>query len=163
MQGMTDIDVLWLARALHVAGVVLWIGGVAFVTTVMLPAIVSGFAAEQRLAEFERYERRFAMQAKVSTLLVGLTGFYLVSVLNLWPRYQQAQFWWMHAMLMLWALFMALLFIIEPLFFHRFLQALARRDPALPLRVLQRVHRVLLTVSLVTVAGAVAGSHGWLG
>jgi hypothetical protein len=26
----------------------------------------------------------------------------------------------------------------------------------------ERLHRVLLTVSLVTVAGAVAGSHGWL-
>jgi uncharacterized membrane protein len=27
------------ARALHVLGVVLWIGGVAFVTTVLLPAV----------------------------------------------------------------------------------------------------------------------------
>lgn len=160
---MTEIDALWLARALHVVGVVLWIGGVAFVTTVTLPAIINGFAAELRLAEFERYERRFAAQAKISTLLVGLTGFYMVSVLDLWARYQQAHFWWMHAMLLLWTLFMALLFVIEPLFFHRFLKALARRDPALPLRVLQRAHRVLLTISLATVAGVVAGSHGWPG
>lgn len=159
---MTEIDTLWLARALHVLGVVLWIGGVAFVTTVILPAIINGFAPEQRLAEFERYERRFATQAKISTLLVGASGFYMVSTLGLWPRYQQAHFWWMHAMLLLWTLFMALLFVIEPLFFHRFLERLGRRDPALPLRILQRGHRALLTVSLTTVAGAVAGSHGWL-
>jgi uncharacterized membrane protein len=159
---MTEIDTLWLARALHVLGVVIWIGGVAFITTVILPAIIDGFAAEQRLAEFERYERRFATQAKISTLLVGVSGFYMVSILGLWPRYQQAHFWWMHAMLLLWTLFMALLFVIEPLFFHRFLKRLEQREPALPLRVLQRSHRMLLSVSLATVAGAVAGSHGWL-
>jgi uncharacterized membrane protein len=159
---MIEMNALWLARAIHVVAVVLWIGGVAFVTTVMLPAIITGFQAEQRLAEFERYERRFATQAKVSTLLVGLTGFYMVSVLGLWPRYQQGNFWWMHAMLLVWALFTALLFVIEPLFFHRFLQMLAQRDPALPLRVLQRGHRMLLALSLATAAGAVAGTHGWL-
>lgn len=159
---MNDLDALWLARALHVVGVVLWIGGVAFVTTVMLPSIVADFPAERRLLEFERYERRFANQAKLSTLLVGLTGFHMVSVLDLWPRYQQAHFWWMHAMLAIWTLFMALLFVIEPLFFHRFLKHLAARDAALPLRVLQRGHRLLLGVSLATAAAAVAGSHGWL-
>ena len=159
---MLEINALWLARALHVIGAVLWIGGVAFVTTVILPTIINSFTAEQRLAEFERYERGFATQARVSTLLVGLTGFYMASVLDLWSRYQEARFWWMHAMLLIWALFMALLFVIEPLFFHRFLQSLAQRDPALPLRVLQRGHRMLLTISLATVAGAVAGTHGWL-
>ena len=159
---MTEIDTLSLARALHVIGVVLWIGGLAFVTTVILPTINSSFAAEKRLSEFELYERRFAFQAKVSTLLVGLTGFYMLFTLGLWPRFQQLESWWMHAMLLVWVLFMALLFVIEPLFFHRFLQSLARLDPSLPLRVLQRGHLVLLIVSLVTVAGAVAGSHGWL-
>lgn len=32
-------DELALTRAAHVAAVVLWIGGVAFVTTVLLPAV----------------------------------------------------------------------------------------------------------------------------
>ena len=33
------MDELTVARALHVLGVVLWIGGVGFVTTVLLPAV----------------------------------------------------------------------------------------------------------------------------
>ncbi len=33
---MENFSYLVLARALHVVGVVLWIGGVAFVTTVLL-------------------------------------------------------------------------------------------------------------------------------
>ncbi|MCJ7838818.1 MAG: hypothetical protein MUP61_06345, partial [Burkholderiales bacterium] len=108
---MTEIDTLSLARALHVIGVVLWIGGLAFVTTVILPTINSSFAAEKRLSEFELYERRFAFQAKVNTLLVGLTGFYMLFTLGLWPRFQQLESWWMHAMLLVWVLFMALLFV----------------------------------------------------
>jgi uncharacterized membrane protein len=36
---MQDADLFILARALHVLGIVLWIGGVAFVTTVVLLAL----------------------------------------------------------------------------------------------------------------------------
>jgi uncharacterized membrane protein len=36
---MTGIDDLALARALHVLGVVVWIGGVSMATTVALPTV----------------------------------------------------------------------------------------------------------------------------
>ena len=36
---MDDFVYFGLARALHVMGVVLWIGGVAFVTTVLIPSL----------------------------------------------------------------------------------------------------------------------------
>ena len=77
-----------IARVLHVFGVVLWIGGVAFVTTEML-------------------------------------------------------------------------FVAEPLFLHRWFLDRARRKPAETFALIHRLHWVLLVISLVTVLGAVAGSHGW--
>ncbi|MBS0400580.1 MAG: hypothetical protein JSR95_18105, partial [Proteobacteria bacterium] len=40
---------LALARALHVLGVVIWIGGVSMATTVALPAIRRGALGEDRL------------------------------------------------------------------------------------------------------------------
>ena len=49
-----------LARVLHVLGVVLWIGGLAMVTTVLLPASRRLAAPEQRVEFFERVEGRFA-------------------------------------------------------------------------------------------------------
>ena len=52
-----------LARAVHVAGVVLWIGGVGFVTTVLLPAVRRMKRPEERVAFFEAVERKFAWQA----------------------------------------------------------------------------------------------------
>ena len=46
------MDDLALARSLHVVAVVLWIGGVGFVTTVLLPAIRRLKAPEERVAFF---------------------------------------------------------------------------------------------------------------
>ena len=151
-----------LARALHVFGVVLWIGGVAFVTTVLLPSVRRVRTPEERVQFFESVEGRFAWQARFKTVLVGVTGFYLVHAWDLWHRFASASWWWMHAMVAIWALFTVMLFVAEPLFLHRWFEQTARRDPERTFRRIQRMHWVLLSLSLVTVLGAVAGSHGWL-
>ncbi len=51
---MKEIDVFVFARALHVIAVVLWIGGVAFVTTVLIPSLRRIENSEKRLDLFER-------------------------------------------------------------------------------------------------------------
>lgn len=150
------------ARALHVIGVVLWIGGVAFVTTVLLPAVRRMKAPAERVAYFESVERRFAWQARGTTLLVGATGFYLVHAWNLWERFGSASYWWMHAMVAVWVVFTVMLFVAEPLFLHRWFLARAQRDPEGTFRRIERMHWLLLSISLATVLGAVAGAHGWL-
>lgn len=151
-----------LARVLHVFGVVLWIGGVAFVTLVLLPAAARHPDPAQGVAAFEQSEHRFSFHAKLWTLLTGLSGFYLSSRFDLWSRFAQAQFWWMHAMVAIWLVFTIVLFVLEPLFLHRWFSARARRDPAGTLRLVARLHWSLLIASLITLAGAVAGSHGGL-
>ncbi len=151
-----------VARALHLLGVVLWIGGVAFVTTVLLPAVRRMTTPAERAAFFESVERRFAWQARGTTLLVGATGFYLVHAWNLWDRFGSASYWWMHAMVAIWTLFTVMLFIAEPFFLHRRILERAEREPEATFRRIERLHRVLLLLSLLTVFGAVAGSHGWL-
>ena len=149
------------ARALHALGVVLWIGGVAFVTTVLLPSVRRLKTPDERVAFFEAIEGRFAWQARGTTLLVGTTGFYLAHAWNLWERFASAAYWWMHAMVAVWALFTVMLFIAEPLFLHRWVLEAATREPERTFRRIERLHRALLTVSVLTVLGAVAGSHGW--
>jgi uncharacterized membrane protein len=156
------IDPAIVARALHVLGVVLWIGGVAFVTTVLLPSVRRLKTPAERVAFFEGIEGRFAWQARVTTLLVGVTGFYLVGRWDLWSRFTSASWWWMHAMVAVWALFTIMLFVAEPLFLHRWFRESAQRAPEQTFRRIERLHWLLLTVSLLTVLGAVAGSHGML-
>lgn len=155
------MDDVIIARALHVLAVVIWIGGMAMATTVALPAVRRGEFGADRLKAFHAVERRFVWQARAAVLLVGLTGFYMAARLDLWERFQSAQFWWMHAMLGLWLLFVFILFIAEPFILHRHFQRLATARPEVAFTRLYRVHWLLLVLSLVTIFGAVAGSQGW--
>jgi uncharacterized membrane protein len=154
------MDDVSMARAIHVLAVVLWIGGVGMVTTVLLPAIRLFKAPEERGTFFEAVERRFATQARITTLLAGLSGFYMVYRLDLWDRFALRNYWWMHAMVCVWLVFTVMLFIIEPLSLHR----KSRWGPAAAngssLRAMGRVHWALLLASVITILGAVAGSHG---
>ncbi len=154
---MTDLA---FARALHVIAVVLWIGGVGMVTTVLLPAIRRSYPALQRLAAFHTLEARFARQARVTTAVAGLSGLYMAWRLDLWDRFQSASFWWMHTMVLTWLIFTAMLFVVEPLFLETALTRRAASAPELTYRLVEWLHRLLLSLSLLTVAGAVAGSAG---
>jgi uncharacterized membrane protein len=153
---------LIIARIVHVLGVVLWIGGVAMVTTVVLPVTRRLVSPAERVQFFERIEAGFARQVRWTVLITGLSGFYLVHRLDAWGRFQHASYWWMHAMVLVWGLFMLMLFVLEPLWLHRSFQQSAQTRPDATFKLIQRLHWVLLTVSLLTIAGAVAGSHGWL-
>ena len=151
-----------IARALHVLAVVLWIGGVAFVTTVLLPAVRRSYPAEDRLAFFDRFERRFAWQARFTTLLAGATGFWMTQRFGLWPRFAEPGFWWMHAMVAVWVIFTLMLFVFEPLVLHRWLERRTAHDAEGTFALVERLHWVLLALSAIAVLGAVAGAHGWL-
>lgn len=156
------MDGVTLARGLHVLAVVLWIGGVVFVTTVLLPAVRDFHAPTERVVFFETIERRFGKQARVTTALAGLSGFYMVVGLDLWDRFLSVAYWWMHAMVAVWLLFTLMLFIAEPLFLDRWLLARAKARPEATFRLIERLHWVLLALSLFTLIGAVLGSHGML-
>lgn len=150
-----------IALAIHVLAIVLWIGGVAMVTTILLPAVRRFKSSEERIAFFEMIERRFAWQARGTTLLAGASGFYMVYRLNLWSGFLTVEYWWLSAMVAVWLLFTLVLFIIEPMFLNRWFEARARRAPQSTFALLQRFHWILLVLSLVTIVGAVAGSHGF--
>lgn len=102
------MDEIAIARALHVFAVTLWIGGVSFVTTILLPAVRRFKSPDERLAFFDAIERRFTWQARLATLLAGATGFYMVIRLDLWDRFHSMSYWWMHAMVVIWLIFTVL-------------------------------------------------------
>jgi uncharacterized membrane protein len=148
------------SRVLHVLGVVIWIGGVGFVTLVLLPAVRTLPDVANRHRLFELAEGRFAWWARGATLVTGLSGFYMLYLTDGWSRFTQSGQWWLHAMVAVWAIFTLMLFVLEPLVLHRMFARLAQRDPHGLMRRIQRMHVFLLVISLITVAGAVAGSHG---
>lgn len=144
---------LW--RGLHVLSIVLWIGGVAFVTMVLIPALRRG---GDDYALFERLEHRFGLQAKFSTQIAMISGLMMLHLSNSWSRLNDT--WWLWAMIATWAVFTLMLFVLEPWLIHRWLSQKAKTDPAGTMTLLQRLHIILLTLSLITVAGGVIGAHG---
>ena len=156
------MDDVTIARALHVVFVVVWIGGVAFVTTVLLPAARLLKAPHEQMELFDQIERRFARQARISTVVVGITGSYMLYRFNMWDRFRYAAYWWLDAMVGVWLIFIAMLFVIEPLLMRRRLLAPSERRAEATYRRIEWLHRILLFVSLVAVLGAVLGAHGML-
>lgn len=155
------MDGLALARVLHVLAVVVWIGGESIVTTALLPAVRRSEFGADWLAAFQAIERRFAWQARVAIVIVGLTGLYMIVQADMWDRFRSAEYWWMHAMVCVWAIFAIGLFLVEPSFLDRRLRRCANERLEGVFAQLAAVHWVLLTLSLITIFGAVAGSHGW--
>ena len=150
-------DDIIIARALHVLAVAHWIGGVAFVTLIVLPLARS----RGSLDLFDAVERRFAAQVRYSIPLAGATGLWMTWRLDLWDRFGDWHSWWMAAMAGLWLVFMVMLFVLEPLL-QPWFEQLARRDPPGMLRRMGILHVALLLVAAATILGAVVGSHGGL-
>ncbi|MCB1523891.1 MAG: hypothetical protein KDJ20_12140 [Hyphomicrobiales bacterium] len=153
------IDVPALARALHVAAIVHWIGGLMFVTMVILPSL-GELRPEIRAASFAAIERRFAAQARLSVALAGATGFYLLHAFGLWGALADPHMWRLVAMLALWAVFAIMLFVAEPLFLHDLFDRFAATDPVAAHVLLLRMHRILTVIAIVVIIGTVAGAHG---
>jgi uncharacterized membrane protein len=152
------MDDLAVARVLHVLAVVLWIGGVGFVTTVAMPAIRASHPPAERLSAFHRFESRFVWQARLWVLLAGASGFWMIWRGDMWARFEDLRFWWMHAMLGVWLIFALMLFVIEPFVLQRRMHASAA--PERDFDRMQAMHWVLLAVSLAATVGAVGGAHG---
>jgi len=151
-----------LARVIHVLCVILWIGGLAMVTTILLPVTMSMPSEEKKTEFFKRFKKRFAAQARYTTLFTGLSGFYMVHILDAWSRFTEFRYWWMHSMVIIWLLFMFMLYVMEPRILHSKIKKQTQQNSNTVFLAMQRTHWILLLLSLITVIGATAGSHGWM-
>ena len=156
------IDDLALARAIHVLALVHWIGGLAVVTTIVLPRARALPNAKEAIAAFEAFERRFASQVRISILLAGLSGAYMLTKLDAWNRFQYASFWWLDLMVAVWMLFALMVYVLEPLLIHRLFHEFALRNKDRAFAVAIRLHVVALIISTFAIGAGVLGAHGGL-
>jgi uncharacterized membrane protein len=156
------IDGFALARALHVLALVHWIGGVAMVTTIVLPRARALADARAALTAFETFEGRFAVQARFSILLAGLSGFYMLNKLQAWARLLDPAFWWLMLTVAVWAVFALMVFVLEPLVVHRLFHDYVLRDKERAFALAIRLHAAALMVSGVAIAAGVLGAQGAL-
>ena len=153
---------LTIARAIHILSIVIWIGGVGFVTAVLIPTIRYSVHEKQQLSIFHEIENRFAFIARFAVVLAGLSGFYMVYVLNAWERFTQIRYFWIHAMVLLWLMFAFALFIIEPFMFKNHGRIVKDHGSIINLRKTEIVHWIIFIFSLATIFVSVLGAHGFL-
>ncbi|MGB5076227.1 MAG: hypothetical protein WBO17_01950 [Sphingorhabdus sp.] len=152
------MDDLSISRVVHVIAVLFWIGGVGFVTLVLMPTLQATENPKNRLLRFQQIEGHFAWQARLWVLFAGTSGLWMLARAEMWTRFVDIRFWWMHLMVAIWVIFALMLFVIEPLHLHRRLAA--STTPEADFARMRRLHQILLSISIISVFGAVGGSHG---
>jgi hypothetical protein len=64
-------------------------------------------------------------------------------------------------MTIIWLLFTIVLFILEPFVLHKLFKKYGVENPKKTFSIMHKAHWILLILSLITIIGGVAGSHGW--
>ncbi len=141
-----------IALIIHVLSIVIWIGGVAFVTMVTFPMILRMDKSLEMVLLFQGVEHRFGKIAKVMVILAGLSGLYLIFEKGL-----SAGVW---IMIVLWVVYASLLFGLEKLIFQKlFSKPGEQGDMKKVFNLLQGFHWVVLGLSLLAVAAGIYEAH----
>lgn len=140
------------ALTIHILSIIIWIGGVSFVTLVTFPMIRRMDKSLEMVMMFQGTEHRFGKIAKVMVILAGLSGFYLI-----YEKGLSAGVW---IMIILWAVYASLLFGLEKLIFKKlFSKPEDQSDMKRVFKFLQVFHWVVLGLSFLGVAAGVYEAH----
>ncbi len=141
-----------IALTVHILSVVIWIGGVSFVTLVTFPMILRMEKSLEMVMVFQGVEHRFGKIAKVMVILAGLSGLYLILEKGLSPGV------WI--MIVLWVVYASLLFGLEKMIFKKlFSKPGEQADMKTVFNMLQVFHWVVLALSFLAIAAGVYTAH----
>ena len=141
-----------IALVIHVLSIVVWIGGVSFVTLVTFPMILRMEKSLEMVMVFQGVEHRFGKIAKVMVILAGLSGLYLIFEKGLSPGV------WI--MIVLWVVYASLLFGLEKMIFKKlFSRPGEQADMKTVFNMLQVFHWVVLALSFLAIAAGVYTAH----
>jgi len=141
-----------IALVIHIISIVIWIGGVAFVTLVTFPMILRMDKSLEMVMMFQGVEHRFGKIAKVMVILAGLSGLYLITVKGL-----STGVW---IMIVLWAVYASLLFGLEKMIFKKlFSKPGQQTDMKKVFNLLQGFHWIVLGVSLLAIVAGIYTAH----
>jgi uncharacterized membrane protein len=148
-----------LLTAIHVTVVVLWIGGVAFVTIIIFPLLLKMEDSFEKVLLFQRVENRFAKQARVYAWTAGITGAVLLSLTGQHRTLFTLGGLGATVMLMVWLVYTLVLTFEKKIFAVLFSQP-EKLDAAKLFVRLNTFHWVVLGLSLAAVFIGVWTGHG---
>lgn len=149
---------------IHVLAVILWIGGLAFVTILIFPSLYKMQEALQKVLFFQRIEHRFAPLARIYSATVGITGIVMLVHTGWYKLLFTREGLFLTIMFLIWVMWIVMLFGLEPLVIKRMLARMAKSGEKMEIdSVFKRMNVmqwVLLFVSMVAAACGIMFAHG---
>lgn len=153
-----------LLHIIHVLTVILWIGGLAFVTIIVLPMAIKTPDALQKVLMFQRVEHRFAGLARIYNVITGASGFAMLFMMG-WHRllFTRAGIA-LTVMTMIWVFWFVMLWGLEPIVIKKMLAKMAKEGDKMDIDAifirLNRMHWFMVVISLVAAAAGAIAAHG---
>ncbi|MGE5893293.1 MAG: hypothetical protein ACM34I_04495 [bacterium] len=148
-----------ILTAIHVTTIVLWIGGVAFVTIIIFPMLLRMEDSLEKVLLFQGIENRFAKQARAYAWIAGITGGLLLFLTGQHQLLFTMRGLGITVMLLVWIVYILVL-TFEKRLFQIVFKTGGDVDTAKVFRRLNVFHWVVLGLSLLTVFAGVWGGHG---
>ena len=150
---------------IHLLTVILWIGGLGFITILVLPLIIKMPDPLQKVLFFQRIEHKFAPMARVYTVITGITGFIMMFMTGAEGMLFTRQGFPLLFMLGVWVFWAIMLFGLEPIIIRRMLDNMASGGTKLEIETvfsrMNRLHFALLALSLAAASAGAAFAHGF--
>ncbi|KJR41060.1 hypothetical protein MCHI_003070 [Candidatus Magnetoovum chiemensis] len=148
-----------LLTAIHVISVLIWIGGVVFVTIIVFPMIQRMEESMEKVMFFQGVEHRFGKIAKLCVAIAGITGFALLHLMKMEAVLFTKQGIAVALMLFLWTLYLLIL-IFEGRLFKILFQGKAQHNTSEIFKTLAIFHWFIMGISLFAVFLGVYKGHG---
>ncbi len=145
--------------AIHVILIILWIGGVSFVTINIFPILMKMEDSLEKVRYFQAVENRFARQARLYLLLTGITGVLILFLERGWSVILSRQGLGILLMIIAWLLYLMIL-TFEKGFFKMLFKDAQSQDVSRIFFKLNLFHWGILTISLLAVFFGVYLGHG---
>ncbi len=146
-----------ILRIIHVILVVLWIGGVSFVTIIIFPMLMRMEDSFEKVRFFQAVENRFAKLARLYVVLTGLTGAIILTLQERWSVIFKS--FGITMMLVAWLLY-ALILIFEKNLFKVIFRDPLSMDTKKVFSRLNIFHWFILILSFLAIGAGVYEGHG---
>lgn len=152
-----------LMHIVHIITVILWIGGLAFVTSIVLPMAIKTPDALQKVLMFQRVEHRFAAIARIYNIITGASGFVMLFLMG-WHRllFTRAGIS-LTIMTVIWVGWFVMLFGLEPIIIRKMLDQMAKGGAKMDIDAifirLNRMHWFMVAISLLAAAAGAVFAH----
>ena len=155
-----------LIHIIHLLTVIIWIGGLGFITIIVLPMLIKWDDPLQKALTFQSIEHRFAPIARVYNVITGVTGFVMVYLTGWHRLYFTTKGIPLLIMTLIWFLWFVMLFGLEPLVVKKMLDRMANSGVKMEIETIfarmNRMHWVLMMLSLAASIAGIIFAHGYI-